>query len=88
MQASELVQPEITINADAATVFAFFTEPQRLIRWLGVSADLEPQPGGIMLVEVIPGFVARGESKRSFRFRGWPIPGVGMDARRFHPVRR
>jgi uncharacterized protein YndB with AHSA1/START domain len=63
MEASESIQREMTIDADAATVFAFFTDPQRLIRWIGVSAELQPQPGGIMLVDVNPGFVARGEFK-------------------------
>jgi uncharacterized protein YndB with AHSA1/START domain len=46
MEASESIRREITIDADAATVFAFFTDRQRLIRWMGVSADprtsLEP----------------------------------------------
>jgi uncharacterized protein YndB with AHSA1/START domain len=63
MESSDLIQREMTIDADAATVFAFFTDPQRLIRWIGVSAELEPQPGGIMLVDVVPGFLARGEFK-------------------------
>src|SRR5579863_6524258 len=63
MEASESIQREMTIDADAATVFAFFTDPERLIRWIGVSAELEPQPGGIMLVDVHPGSIARGEFK-------------------------
>lgn len=63
MEASEAIQREMTIDADAATVFAFFTDPQRLIRWIGVSAELEAEPGGIMLVDVNPDFVARGEFK-------------------------
>jgi uncharacterized protein YndB with AHSA1/START domain len=63
MEVSETIQREMTIEADAATVFAFFTDPERLIRWIGVSAELEPQPGGIMLVDVNPGFVARGNFK-------------------------
>jgi uncharacterized protein YndB with AHSA1/START domain len=63
MEAAESIQREMTIDADAATVFAFFTDPERLIRWIGVSAELEPQPGGIMLVDVHPGFVARGTFK-------------------------
>ena len=61
MEASESIHREMTIDADAATVFAFFTDPQRLIRWIGVSAELEPQPGGIMLVDVTSGSFARGE---------------------------
>lgn len=63
MESSESIRHEITIGADAATVFAFFTDPKRLISWIGVAAELEPQSGGIMLVEVIPGSVARGEFK-------------------------
>ena len=35
----EAIQREMTIDADAATVFAFFTDPERLIRWIGVTAD-------------------------------------------------
>jgi uncharacterized protein YndB with AHSA1/START domain len=55
---------ELTIEADAATVFAFFTDPQRLIRWMGVSAELDPRPGGIFLHDVNPPeWVARGEFK-------------------------
>jgi uncharacterized protein YndB with AHSA1/START domain len=61
METSESLHHEVTIDADAATIFAFFTDPERLIRWMGVSADLKPQQGGIMLVEVHPGWAARGE---------------------------
>jgi uncharacterized protein YndB with AHSA1/START domain len=57
------IRREFTVDADAATVFAFFTDPQRLIRWMGVSAELDPRPGGIFLVDVNSGWVARGEFK-------------------------
>ena len=63
METSNTIQREVTIDADAATVFAFFTDPERLMRWIGVTAELEPRPGGTMLVEVIPAAVARGEFK-------------------------
>jgi activator of HSP90 ATPase len=46
MDTAESIRREMTVDADAATVFAFFTDPERLIRWIGVSAELEPQPGG------------------------------------------
>jgi uncharacterized protein YndB with AHSA1/START domain len=54
---------ELTIDAEAATVFAFFTDPERLIRWMGVSAQLDPKPGGLLLIDVQSGFIARGEFK-------------------------
>jgi uncharacterized protein YndB with AHSA1/START domain len=63
MDTSTSIQRELTVGADAATVFAFFTDPQKLVRWMGVSADLEPRPGGIFLVDVNPGWVAHGEFK-------------------------
>lgn len=64
MDTETTIRREFTIGADPATVFAFFTDPQRLIRWMGVSAELDPRPGGIFLVDVInPVWVARGEFK-------------------------
>jgi uncharacterized protein YndB with AHSA1/START domain len=61
--APDSIHTEITIDADAATVFAFFTEPERLIRWIGVSANLDPKPGGLFLVDVVENRIARGEYK-------------------------
>ncbi len=55
------IHREMTIDADTATVFAFFTDPERLIRWMGVSANLDPKPGGLLLIQVVNGFTARGE---------------------------
>jgi len=63
METANAISREFTINADAATVFAFFTDPQRLIRWMGVLAELDPRPGGIFLVDINSNRVARGEFK-------------------------
>jgi len=63
MDAANSIRREFTVSADPATVFAFFTDPQRLIRWIGVSAELDPRPGGIFLVDVHSDRVARGEFK-------------------------
>lgn len=61
MEAANSIKRELKIEADAATVFAFFTDPERLIRWMGVSAELDARPGGLFLVDVNQGWVARGE---------------------------
>lgn len=61
-QANSIVH-DMMIEADNATVFAFFTDPERLIRWIGVSASLEPKPGGLLLIDVQNGHKARGEFK-------------------------
>lgn len=63
MDSSNSIQRELTIEADPATVFAFFTDPQRLIRWVGASATLDARPGGLMMVDVQQEHLARGEFK-------------------------
>ena len=51
----------LSIDASPETVWEFFVEPEKLMRWKGINADLDAQPGGIFRCEVIPGHVARGE---------------------------
>ncbi|MGO1081276.1 SRPBCC family protein [Inquilinus sp. CA228] len=43
---------EMRIPAPPATIFAFLTDPQKLLRWMGIAATLEPQPGGLYLLDV------------------------------------
>jgi len=35
------------MDASPETVFAFFTDPEKLTRWLAVEATLDPRPGGM-----------------------------------------
>ena len=58
--AGDAVVCEITIRAPAATVFAMFTDPARLVRWIGVRALLEPRPGGAFRFELVPGEFCSG----------------------------
>jgi len=51
----------LTIDASPEAVWEFLVDPDKLMRWKGISADLDPQPGGAFRCEVIPGHVARGE---------------------------
>jgi uncharacterized protein YndB with AHSA1/START domain len=51
----------LTIDASPETVWEFFVDPEKLMRWKGINADLDPQPGGGYRCEVIPGHTARGE---------------------------
>ena len=59
--ASDIIHREVFIEAPPATVFAFFTDPDKMTRWMGVSHDIDQRPGGIYLVDVTGGHVARGE---------------------------
>ncbi len=59
-----VVRRETQVPAPPATVFAFFTDPDKLIRWMGNAATLEPQPGGLYLLQEISGkATARGTFK-------------------------
>jgi uncharacterized protein YndB with AHSA1/START domain len=60
MAESLVVRREVEIAAPAATVFAFLTDPDKILRWIG-AATTEPHPGGIYLVNVGGKNVARGE---------------------------
>jgi uncharacterized protein YndB with AHSA1/START domain len=51
----------LTIDATPETVWEFFVDPEKLVRWKGTKAELDPKPGGVYRCEVIPGHTARGE---------------------------
>jgi uncharacterized protein YndB with AHSA1/START domain len=51
----------IAIDASPETVWGFLVDPEKLMRWKGINADLDAQPGGTFRCEVIPGHIARGE---------------------------
>jgi uncharacterized protein YndB with AHSA1/START domain len=46
---TEPVVKEVRIDARPETVFAFFTEPDKLTRWLCEEATVDPRPGGACL---------------------------------------
>ena len=75
---------EVYIEASQETVFAFFTDPDKMTRWMGTSATLEPQVDGLYLVNIAKGNVAKGEyrevlpnSRIAFSF-GWDSEGAGV----------
>jgi uncharacterized protein YndB with AHSA1/START domain len=57
-----VVRRETQIAAPPATVFAFLTDPEKILRWMGAEAQTEPQPGGLYLIKGIGGHArtARG----------------------------
>jgi uncharacterized protein YndB with AHSA1/START domain len=44
---TEPIVHERQIDASPETVFAFFTDPEKLTRWLAVEATVDPRPGGV-----------------------------------------
>ena len=60
MQEALVVRRETHIPAPPAAVFAFLTDPEKILRWMGTEAQVEPQPGGLYLVNVTGARFARG----------------------------
>ena len=58
---SDAVEREVRIAARPETIFPFLVEPEKMRRWKGISAELDPRPGGIYRVDVTGRDIARGE---------------------------
>jgi uncharacterized protein YndB with AHSA1/START domain len=55
-----IVRRETQIAAPPATVFAFLTDPEKIVSWMGTQAETELHPGGLYLLKGINGRAARG----------------------------
>jgi uncharacterized protein YndB with AHSA1/START domain len=55
-----VVRRETQIAAPPATVFAFLTDPEKILRWMGTEATTELHEGGLYLLKGIRGRSARG----------------------------
>jgi uncharacterized protein YndB with AHSA1/START domain len=58
---TEVLEREVRIAARPETVFSFFIDPVKLIRWKGIKATLDPRPGGIYRVDINGRDVVQGE---------------------------
>jgi uncharacterized protein YndB with AHSA1/START domain len=75
---------ELALPVPVEQVFGMFTDPRQLVRWIGISADLEPCPGGRFRFEVVPGQFCEGQyvivdppGRLVFTW-GWTDPGFGL----------
>jgi uncharacterized protein YndB with AHSA1/START domain len=59
-QQSDILERELHIAARPEVVFAFFTDPDKMVRWMGKNATLDARPGGICRID-IHNYVTRGE---------------------------
>jgi len=60
-EVAAVVEREIRIAARPETVFDFFVDPEKMVRWKGRRAKLDPRPGGVYRVEISDQAIARGE---------------------------
>jgi uncharacterized protein YndB with AHSA1/START domain len=86
-QPSDMLERDVRIAARPETVFAFFVDPEKMMRWMGRAVTLDPRPGGIYRCDINGQAIACGEyvevtpfSRVVFTF-GWesadvtPTPG-------------
>jgi uncharacterized protein YndB with AHSA1/START domain len=57
-----VVRRETQIAAPPSTVFAFLTDPQKILSWMGIEATTEARPDGLYLVKGVGG--ARNRAAR------------------------
>ena len=72
MDESLVVRRETQVAAPPATVFAFLTDPQKILSWMGAEADTDAHPGGLYLVKDIAG-------RPGIRNTTWRPSGVGHE---------
>jgi uncharacterized protein YndB with AHSA1/START domain len=50
---TSFVEHEVRVAARPETVFAYFTDPAKMVRWMGTEAMLDPRPGGVCRINVV-----------------------------------
>ena len=80
------VTGQIRVEASRETIFPFLIEPEKMIRWMGLQAQAEAEPGGLYRVVVNDANTARGEfveidppNKVIFTW-GWEEAGASVSA--------
>ena len=60
-EVNDVVERDVRIAARPEVVFAFFTDPAKMMRWKGSDVALDPRPGGIYRAAINSQAIARGE---------------------------
>jgi uncharacterized protein YndB with AHSA1/START domain len=77
---------EVFIEAPPRIVFQFLTDPTKMIRWMGIRAEIDPRPGGVYWLDPNGRDFIRGEyvevipDRRVVFTWGWENPSEGMAA--------
>jgi uncharacterized protein YndB with AHSA1/START domain len=59
-EAATAVEVEVRIDASPETVFDFFTDPDKMVQWMGRSHELDPRPGGAFRCDINGRDIATG----------------------------
>ena len=60
-EATDTITHEVMVHASPETIFAFFTDPQKMVLWKGRIAKLDPRVGGQYRVDINGHDIAEGE---------------------------
>jgi uncharacterized protein YndB with AHSA1/START domain len=77
---------EIYIDAPSSVVFQFLIDPVKMIRWMGIQAEIDPRPGGMYRLDPNGRDVIRGDylevipTSRVVFTWGWEKPSPDMPA--------
>lgn len=75
---------ELVLPVAPEEAFEMFVDPAKLVRWLGLTAELDPRPGGVFRFEVMPGqycegtYVVLDRPHRITLTWGWTDPNMGV----------
>jgi uncharacterized protein YndB with AHSA1/START domain len=61
LSSSERITKELFIECRPETLFSFFTDPDKLVRWMGSHVLLEPKIGGKYRIDINGSDIALGE---------------------------
>ena len=51
---TSVVEHEVRVAAPPETVFAYFTDPSKMVQWMGAEATLDPRTGGVCRIAFQP----------------------------------
>jgi uncharacterized protein YndB with AHSA1/START domain len=58
---TDVLEVVVQIAAPPATVYGFFTDPERYVAWMGTTATLDPRAGGIYRIRMRDGVETSGK---------------------------
>jgi uncharacterized protein YndB with AHSA1/START domain len=77
---TSVVEHEVRVGARPETVFSYFTDPAKMVRWMGAEATLDPRPGGVCRIVFRPSEARIVDVRTAFGARE-EKPAPSSDAR-------
>ena len=49
---TSVIEHQVRVEAPPETVFQYFTDPMKMVRWMGMEATLDPRAGGVCRINL------------------------------------